>query len=181
MNDDEILNSFWSRNPYAVIAVKEKYESECYKLAIGILEKNTLADNAVSEAFKTAWNEIPPNRPKELRVFLLGLTRSVAINLLFSEQAATNEKIEQIKKEIAYWSLDTSFSAAELGTIIDSFLRSLTNIEQMIFVCRYWYFDSVDTISRNMKLSEAKIRSALQSMGRQLLLRFTEVEDLIVE
>ena len=51
----------------------------------------------------------------------------------------------------------------------------------MIFVCRYWYFDSVDTISRNMKLSEAKIRSALQSMGRQLLLRFTEVEDLIVE
>lgn len=180
MSDAEILDLYWAGSPKAVIAAKEKYDSECYSLALEFFDDDLMASEAVMKAYKAVCNEIPPNRPKNLKLFLLSMTRNAAIDLLFSNYTVyANEKISQIDKEMSAWSLDTPLSDLELGAIIDSFLRTLTDIEQIMFVCRYWYFDSVSAISEYVNLPEAKILSVLRSLGEKLLARFMEVERII--
>lgn len=180
MSDVEIIDLYWARNPNAVVATKEKYDSDCYSLAMGFCDNATMAAEIVLEAHKAVWNEIPPNRPKNLGVFLLSRTRRFAIDLLLSNGTiCANERISQIDNEVSKWSVDIPLSTTELGAIIDSFLRKLTDVEQIIFVCRYWYFNSVGEISKNINLPEAKIQSILRSIGEQLLLRFMEVERII--
>ena len=177
MSDVEILDLYWAKNSSAISAAKEKYGSDCYSLAMGLCGNAAMAAEVVLEAHNAVWNEIPPNRPKNLGVFLLNMTRKFAINL--SNGTCDNERIRQIDNEISKWVVDIPLYTTELGAIIDSFLRKLTDVEQIIFVCRYWYFNSVGEISKNINLPEAKIQSILRSIGEQLLLRFMEVERII--
>lgn len=182
MSDEEILNLYWARNPDAIIAAREKYDRECYGLAMGILSDDNMASYAVMQAHKDVWNAIPPNRPKNLKAFLLRMTRNAAMALLFSNCTTFNcEKIRQIDEEISGWSVDTSLSDSELGSIIDNFLRTLTDTEQIMFICRYWYFDSSNEISENVNMPVRKIHSALRTIGKQLLSRVMEVEKIIEE
>lgn len=45
--------------------------------------------------------------------------------------------------------------------MINGFLSSLSETERNVFLCRYWYMDSIQTISRVSGFSQSKVTSML--------------------
>ena len=55
----------------------------------------------------------------------------------------------------------------ELARLIDAFLDALPDTEQRVFVCRYWYLDSIADIAERFGFSESKVKSMLhRTRGR---------------
>lgn len=59
--------------------------------------------------------------------------------------------------------------AAELSETLNCFIASLPATERQIFLCRYWYLDSIDTISRSFCFSRSKVKSMLYRTRVKLL------------
>ena len=57
--------------------------------------------------------------------------------------------------------IDTELETKEIAAVIESFLRKLPDVQRKIFICRYWYFDSILAISRQSGFSESKVKSIL--------------------
>ena len=56
---------------------------------------------------------------------------------------------------------ETELQAKELVHLLNRFLQALPEVERNIFLCRYWYLDSVQTISESTGYSQSKVTSML--------------------
>ena len=56
---------------------------------------------------------------------------------------------------------ETELQAKELVQLLNRFLQALPEVERNIFLCRYWYLDSVQTISQCTGFSQSKVTSML--------------------
>lgn len=56
---------------------------------------------------------------------------------------------------------EAELQAKELVQLLNRFLQALPEVERNIFLCRYWYLDSVQTISESTGYSQSKVTSML--------------------
>lgn len=56
----------------------------------------------------------------------------------------------------------------ELLSLINTFLGSLNETERDLFVCRYWFFASIQELSEKFAFSESKTKSMLYRMREKL-------------
>ena len=72
-------------------------------------------------------------------------------------------------------SVEDEISAKELSAIINEFLRTLPETERKIFVCRYWYHDSILDICKQFGFGQSKVKMLLLR-SRQKLLKLLETK-----
>ena len=80
MEDGKILELFYARSEQAIRETETKYGAYCYSVAIHILEDRQDAQECVSDTWLSAWNSIPPQRPRVFSAFLARITRNLAID-----------------------------------------------------------------------------------------------------
>lgn len=68
-------------------------------------------------------------------------------------------------------SIDETLDEKELPRIINDFLIELPIKERRIFICRYWYLDSISDIAKQFNLSQSNIKSTLYRTRKKLLQR----------
>ena len=56
---------------------------------------------------------------------------------------------------------EREMEARQLGQMLDSFLRSLSDESQMVFLRRYWYMDSITEIAVRYGISESAVQMRL--------------------
>ena len=83
-------------------------------------------------------------------------------------QLALDELEECIPSEN---SVEKAIEIKELGGIIDVFLRELPREERSIFLCRYWYMDSIADICSQFKYKESKVKMKLLRTRKKLMER----------
>ena len=66
MEDAQIIDHFFRRDPEALRAAQEKYEKRCLAAARHILPDARDAEECVSDVWLRLWNAIPPERPRSL-------------------------------------------------------------------------------------------------------------------
>ena len=71
--------------------------------------------------------------------------------------------------------MEESFQRKELAILINRFLDSLPETERNVFLCRYWYVDTVQDVADIFGFSAAKVNSMLYRT-RQKLRRVLEKE-----
>ena len=64
--------------------------------------------------------------------------------------------------------VESTYIYKELVTTIDCFLQTLTQTERNIFLCRYWYMDSIKDIALFFGFSPSKVASMLYRLRRKL-------------
>ena len=69
---------------------------------------------------------------------------------------------------------ESDLDRRELLGAINEFLAALPDTKRRIFVCRYWYFDSVPDIARRFALSENHVYVTLHRLRTQLRRRLSE-------
>ena len=181
MEDRDIIALYFERNQEAIAESEKKYGRYCYSIAYNILYNAEDAEESVNDALMNAWNSIPPHMPSILSAFLGKLTRYVSLK---KWRYARTQKRGGGEIAIAYEelsdcipggkSVEEELQEKELAEIIDCFLDELPAAERHIFICRYWYFDDISTISKQFGFSSSKVKSMLYRIRKKLLFRLSE-------
>ena len=67
MDDLQIIQLYWDRDPEAIAQTHQKYGPYCFTLAHRILASREDAEECVNDTWLHAWNGMPPHRPNVLR------------------------------------------------------------------------------------------------------------------
>ena len=176
MEDEKIIELYFERNEEAVFETSEKYGGYLYKIAFNILSDREDSEESVNDTYMSAWNTIPPERPNILSAFLGKITRHISLNKYRAKKAekrgggeidAAFEEIEECvpAKNDIYDEIETK----ELAIIISDYLKKLPKTERQIFICRYYYLDSLSDISKQFGFSKSKVASMLHRTRKKIL------------
>ena len=175
MNDTEIVNLYWARSERAIAESRAKYGAYCTAIARNILGSAQDAEEASSDTWLAAWNSIPPKRPAILRSYLGKLTRNLSLKKWRESHALKRGggEVSLALDELADCIPDGSDTEREadarlLSRTIDRFLAGLKEGERRVFVCRYWYMDSIAEIGARFGFSESKVKSMLLRLRKRL-------------
>jgi len=183
--DREIVDLYWSRSERAISETDAKYGSYCHSIAYGILANNEDAEECVSDTYLAAWNAMPPRRPSILAAFLGKITRCNAIDRWRSrgrqkrgsgEIVLALEELEECVPDSL--TVEKAYARKQLSMVINRFLDGLPETQRQIFLCRYWYLDSVSQIAGYYGFSNSKVTSMLHRM-REKLRKVLEQEGLL--
>ena len=118
---------------------------------------------------------MPPHRPKILSVFLGKITRNLSLNRYKQNTAGKRggREVPVVLDEIAELVSDTGsveqeVDRKELVKAIDAFLDRLPTDKRSIFICRYWYFDSVSKIAARFGMTENHVSVTLNRLRVKL-------------
>lgn len=171
MQDNDIIELYFARDERAIAATSEKYGGYCYSIVMNILSDPQDAEECVNDTWLRAWCAIPPTRPNALRVFLGKITRNLALDRY---KARTAEKraggefamsLEELGECVGQ--MDET-ETREIGASISRFLRTQPELSRKMFVCRYFYCESVADIARRFAVGEGRVKSALFRMRSKL-------------
>lgn len=175
MDDNVILELYWSRNQDAITATSEKYGRYCCSIARNILVSREDAEECVNDTWLNAWNAIPPHRPALFSAFLGKITRNLAFNRykrLHADKRGDGVMpliLEELEECVSGGdSVEQEIQSRELAREIDCFLGKLPPQTRKIFVRRYWYCDSMETISGRENRSVGSITMLLSRTRKQL-------------
>lgn len=175
MEDNKIVELYLLRDEAAIKQTAEKYGARLQSLAYGIVEDAQTAEECENDTYLEAWNSIPPHEPRSyLYAFLARITRHIALNCcrdrnrlkrraLICELSAELEQCIPAPDDESCRIDDMALSQA-----INSFLGELDEEKRNIFIRRYWYLDSVATISRRFGLSQSNVKTTLFRCRKRL-------------
>ncbi len=175
MNDKQIVALYHARDEQAIAETATKYGSYCHSIAYGILGDREDADECVNDTYADAWNSMPPHRPSVLSSFLGKITRRIAIDRWRKNRAQkrgggeTSAVLEELQDCIAdKENTETAFEKQLLAQTVSTFVKKLPDTERRVFLCRYWYMDSVESIAERFGFSESKVKSMLYRTREKL-------------
>lgn len=167
MTDQRIIDLFWQRSEDAIQSTSAKYGNYLSKIAGNILSHREDAEECVNDTYLTAWNQIPPDRPKALLPYLGRITRCLALNrydYLSAQKrnAAFTLQLSELEECLPGGvTPEARYESGELAAAISGFLRSQSADVRNIFIRRYWFSDSIAQIAARFFMSESKIKSIL--------------------
>ncbi len=175
MNDNEIIDLFFARDPQAIQAAKEAYGGYCGYVAGNLLQNRMDQEECLNDTWMHAWNAIPPSRPQHLGPFLGKITRNLALNCIRREQTqkrggstvqAAMEELEGCIPAVgdAYAALEEK----QLPELLNRFLEELPQEKRVAFVLRYYYGTSILKIAGQLRCSESRVKSMLHRTRKQL-------------
>lgn len=181
MEDNQIIDLYWSRDEIAIAETGKKYGSYCRAIARNILHNEEDSDECVNDTYLSAWNALPPQRPNILSAFLGKITRNLAFDRYSFNHAQKRggSEISVVLDEIAEIVSDKDdmeqlIDGKELAEAINTFLSQLPAEKRKMFVMRYWYTDSVSTIAAQLGIADNACSVRLSRVREQLKKYLTE-------
>lgn len=169
MEDIEIIDLYNARQESAISETKKKYNTYLMCIANNILHNSQDNEECVSDTYLKTWNAIPPSVPRSLKAFIGKITRNGALNMLrdadrHKRKAMTdNVNLSELDEMlVSSNSIEQSMECQEIQKILNDFLDNLSLEKRVIFIRRYWYFDSIKDIMARMDMSENNVKSVLK-------------------
>ena len=185
MDDKEIVELFWLRDPQAIEVSQEKYAQSCQSLAVHLLGSFEDGQECVNDALHRAWETIPPQRPDSLRAYLKKIVRNLAIDRWRSQTAQRRGgELSALASELedclpAAPSAEAAAEGREITACLDRWLDGLPREDRVLFVRRYWYGDALDELAVRFGGSPNRLAQKLYRL-RGGLRRALEKEGIIV-
>ena len=180
MEDQGIIQLFFDRSEQAIEETDKKYGGLCFSIAYNVLDNREDSEESVSDTYLAAWNTIPPRRPNFLNAFLAKMTRHISIDRWRKRSAKKRGggeiilALEELEDCVDAQSVETEFAKKELTRVLNQFLLSLPEMERNVFLCRYWYLDSIQIISQVSGFSQSKVTSMLHRLRGKLRKQLSE-------
>ena len=181
MDDKSIVDLYFSRNQDAITQTDKKYGRYCYCIAYNILTNKEDAEESVSDTYMTAWSAIPPRRPSVLSTFLGKITRHISIDR-WRERSAYKRgggevplALEELNECVSgMQNVEMDYERKEIVKAYVKFLDTLPITERRVFLCRYWYVESIETIADKFGFSQSKVKTMLHRTRAKLRKRLAE-------
>ncbi len=175
MEDQEILELYFSRRDEAIRETEKKYGGMCLQIANHILSCLEDAEECVNDAYLKAWNAIPPARPDRLGVWLGRVVRNTALNLWKKNHRKKRYTagMEQLFSELEECipspaSVDAALEEEELETLLNRWLAGLSGEDRILFLRRYWNCEALSRLEREYQMSHGKMAKKMYQLRRDL-------------
>lgn len=175
MKDKDIIQLYLDRNPKALSATAKKYGNYCTSIAKNILGNQEDAEECVNDTYLNTWNSIPPNHPTNLSSFLGKITRNLAFNKYKHNHVKKrgNGETSVVLDELAECisgsdNVEQELDRQELIQTINSFLDTLSPQKRSLFICRYWYSDSISSIAKRFGMTVGNVSTTLNRLRKKL-------------
>ena len=175
MEDSQILALYFARSENAIQETDRKYGRYCYRIAYSILASRQDSEESVNDTYLSAWNSIPPRKPTRLATYLGRLTRNISIDRWRDTNAqkrgggeaalALDELSQCVSGQPG---IEEAMVQKEVIASLNRFLASLSEEERDVFLCRYWYVNSMEEIAQKTGFSLGKIKSMLHRTRKKL-------------
>ena len=174
MTDEKIIELFWSRDERAIKEAEKKYRELCLYVASNILATKEDREECMNDVLLALWNNIPPERPKNLRSYIGTATRNHALNKSKemnawkrggNYQTVGDEFLEGVADG---YDLAEAFEAKRAGEVINKFLGTLGDDDRRIFILRFWMGLSIADIARHVKCGESKVKVSIHRSRKKL-------------
>jgi RNA polymerase sigma-70 factor (ECF subfamily) len=167
LEDKEIVELYWQRKENAIYETDKKYRNYLRSIAMNVLNSKQDAEECVNDTYLGAWNAIPDKRPDILPPFIGRITRNISLNKYnFNTAKKRNVNFTMLLSELdecvsGTESVEQQYEKGLIGKAISDFLEKHSSEISDIFVCRYWYSDSIKDIAKRFDMSESKVKSLL--------------------
>lgn len=181
MNDAEIIDLYWRRDEEAIHQTEISYGKYLRRTAQNIVNDREDSREIVNDTYVRTWNAIPPARPGALLVWLSRITRSLAIDRLryLTRQKRGSSQYELSLDELSECIPDDSacqeYDLSLLKETINHFLRQYPQKSRNLFLCRYFWFDSLKEAAEICGYSQSAAKTQLHRM-RAALKEYLEQE-----
>ena len=175
MDDRQIIDLYFQRSETAIVETDAKYGGYCYKIAYSILASREDSEESVNDTYLSAWKAMPPRRPTVLSTFLGRLTRNISIDRwrTISAKKRGNGEMALALDELGDCvsgekSVEDKLILKEVIRCLNDFLKALPEEERTVFLCRYWYVNSMEEIGEKTGFSVSKVKSMLRRTRSKL-------------
>lgn len=174
MDDNQIIELYWSRNEIAIQATESKYGRFCHSIAMGILSVWEDAEECVNDTYQKVWNTIPPERPNVFRIWLGKIVRNLSLNRYeYNHAAKRYAGADALLDELSDCIPDSNttegvIEAQELSMHISDWLDALPETDRALFVRRYWSGESVSDLANLIGTSPNKLAGRLFRLRARL-------------
>lgn len=181
MDDQSIIELYFNRDQEAIAQTEQKYGHYCYRVAYNILTSKEDAEESVSDTYLAAWSAIPPRRPAVLATFLGKITRHIAIDRWRERNAYKRGggevplALEELGECVAgRQNVESDYDRKEIMRTYVKFLDTLPIMERRVFLSRYWYVESIETIANKFGFSQSKVKTMLHRTRAKLRKQFAQ-------
>lgn len=162
LSDSEIITLFFSRNDRAITEVSTAYGLYLHSIASNILKNEEDCDECLNDVYLWLWNHIPPLQPDNLKVYTARAVRNAALKIKRSKAAAEALPIDELAEYLeSPQNVESEYDAEQLKDTINRFVRSLSEKDRYIFICRYYDNDHISKIAHSLRVSEKSIYKRL--------------------
>lgn len=171
MEDEKIIDLFNERSDDAVRQLRSKYGALVKSVINHVLADKADAEECESDTYMAVWQVIPPQKPSNLRAFLLRIARNQSLkkyHFITAEKRCKNAVVSL--EEIGELAAEDNhvYSDSELSNLINCFLATLTDETRRIFILRYWYFHSAREIADSCGITVSKTETVLCRTRKKL-------------
>ena len=174
MEDNQIIELYFSRDESALTETANKYGTFCLRIAMHVVNVREDAEECVNDTYHAAWNQIPPIRPDSFKAFLGRIVRNFAISKYRAMHARKRfNGLEVMLSELkdcipSTESVEQEIEAKELTEYINAWLAGLKPEDRALFVCRYWYGDEVRDLAKRCGVTGTRMTQRMLRLRRKL-------------
>ncbi len=168
MEDKKIVALYLSRDEKAIEETDRKYGKMLAAMSVRILNDEQDGNECVNDAYFRVWNSIPPTIPTHFSAFLHKIVRAVSIDRLRARMTSGRKVseytvgLDELNECIAaQGSPQESLELSLLTGSIERYLLGLKKEQRQMFLCRYYFADSLRSIAGYFACSEGKVKSTL--------------------
>ena len=173
MDSKQIIALLEARSETGIEIAQRKYDALCRSIARNLLGNEEDVEECLNDTWHTLWNTIPPQRPENLAAFAAKVTRNLAMKRLTYLRAEKRQV-----QVVPYDELSQCLPAGqtpeellmgkELAETMGRFLSKLDRNSKDLFLRRYWFFDSIETIAGGFGMSESRVATKLHRIRKKL-------------
>lgn len=174
MTEKDIIAQFLSRDEKAVENTKKYYGGIVRRCIAKVLAEKNDIEECENDTYLRVWNLIPPDKPENFAAYIRKVARYMALSLLKKKDKGNNISIEESYEELGESIIsktagpEEQLEAAELARAISAFLAGKSKEKRVMFVKRYWYYESVKNIASEMEISETNVTTVLARLRNEL-------------
>ncbi len=174
MEDEQIIEMFFSRDEQGIYELDKKYGKMFRKLSGNFLQSAEDTEECINDSYLGAWNRIPPEKPSPLPTYICKIVRNASLKKYYSNTAKKRGgnysiALEEIEPYIADSnSVEKQIETVELSKAIEEFLDTLTEQNRVIFMRRYWFGDSCNDIGRYVGITEKNVTVRLTRIREKM-------------
>lgn len=166
MEDRQIIELYFERDEQAIRETDGKYGRLCRSIAQKLLESREDCEECINDTYWSVWKRVPPTRPENFKAFLCKITRNLSLKRFDYNRAAKRNSelctsLSELEAVLPDERIREDVQEEEIGKAISDFLRAEPEKSRMVFLRRYWFFDSIAEIAERYSFSESKVKSML--------------------
>ena len=173
MDDLKIIELYFKRDEQAIKETDIKYGKLCRSISYNILNNSEDAEECVNDTYMGIWNSVPPTKPSSLMAYLCKIARNLSIKrLTFNKRdkrsANLTLSIEELSEVLPDERYAPNVKDEDVAKSISRFLKTQKEDVRNIFIRKYYFFDSIESISKRYGFTSSKIKNILFNTRKKL-------------